>query len=438
MALTDVVRNGAYSQLALGKRLDQAKHLSPEDRRLAAGIFHAALENRLKLSYILSQFVTRMPAPEVEDMLHIAAAQLLLMDRVPDHAAVDEAVKQAKAMGFDGFSKLVNGALRNLIRARDGGTIQYPDMERFPVRHLSVQYSLPEPIVQRIVDDYGMDEAEKIIAYRPDERYQVARPNLMMTDAQAFEGRCRALGWTAEPGIVANAYRVSGASDMAGHPDFKKGLFSLISEPSMLAALACEPRRGIQILDACAAPGGKSALLSELMGGSGRVHAWDIHEHRVELIRAQKERLALDNLRPAVRDARMHREELDLSLDAVLVDAPCSGLGVMLEKPDIKYRVTLDDIDSLAKLQAEILDACAGYVRPGGLLVYSTCTITPAENGEQVRAFLARHPEFELEADASYLPEGLRALSEDGMLQLLPYRDGMEGFFIARMRRKMG
>lgn len=206
----------------------------------------------------------------------------------------------------------------------------------------------------------------------------------------------------------------------------------------MLAACAVEAKPGMQVLDACAAPGGKSCLIAEMMRGAGRVYAWDLHEHRVEMIRAAAKRLELDNVRPQVRDAGKKLENMLLAMDAVLVDAPCSGLGVMGDKPDIKYRLSEETIDALVPVQRQILDACAAYVRPGGLLVYSTCTILPEENEEQVKAFLARHPEFEPETDAGFLPEAMRAHFRDGMIQILPCRDGAEGFFIARMRRKAG
>ena len=206
----------------------------------------------------------------------------------------------------------------------------------------------------------------------------------------------------------------------------------------MLAARAVEVRPGMQVLDACAAPGGTSCLMAEAMQGSGRVYAWDLHDHRVELIRAAAKRLGLDNIRPQVRDASKPSENLVGTMDAVLVDAPCSGLGVMGDKPDIKYRLTDESIDALVPIQRSILDTCASYVRPGGLLVYSTCTILPEENGDQVADFLARHPEFEADADDAWLPEALRQRWSEGQIQILPSRDGMDGFFSARLRRKVG
>ncbi len=203
----------------------------------------------------------------------------------------------------------------------------------------------------------------------------------------------------------------------------------------MLAARAVEPRPGMTVLDACAAPGGKAALMCEMMRGTGRVHAWDLHEHRVQLIKAAGKRLRLDNLRPAERDASVRREDLECQMDAVLVDAPCSGLGVMTDKPDLKYRVTDESIESLKAEQKKILDACSSYVKVGGLLVYSTCSILPEENEKQVEEFLLNHPEFKPDEGDAWVPEKLKPRFRNGMLALLPCRDGVEGFFIARMRR---
>lgn len=203
----------------------------------------------------------------------------------------------------------------------------------------------------------------------------------------------------------------------------------------MLACMALNPKRGSQILDACAAPGGKTCLLAEMMGGTGRVQAWEMHAHRTELIGAQMRRLRLENIRPMTRDASIHRPELDETMDAVLLDAPCSGLGVMADKPDVKYRVTPESVAELTQLQGKLLDAAAPYVKKGGTLVYSTCSVLKAENVEQIAAFLERHPEFEVDTLPESIPEKFRRYAGVG-LQLMPHRDGVGGFYICRMRRK--
>ena len=434
-ALQDVVRGDAFAAQALDRRLTEAR-LRPDDRRLAAGLFYSAVENRLYIETMLDRFLDQKPEPIVVDILHIAAAQLLFMDRVPDHAAVDEAVKQVRAARREGFTGLVNAVLRGLIRARDAGELALPDREADPAAWLSVKYSVALPAAKRMIDAYGPDGAAAIAGWTPPRREQTVRANRLRMDDAAFEAWLDQQGFSWRRGTVPGAYIVEDAGNLAAHEGYRGGVFSIQGQSAMLAALAVEPKPGARILDACAAPGGKSCLMAERMGTSGRVFAWDVHPHRVELIRAAARRLGLENVRPAERDARRLPEDMRLSMDAVLVDAPCSGLGVIADKPDIKYRQTEESLAALPPLQRDILAACSGAVKAGGLLVYATCTILPEENERQVRAFLTAHPEFEPDAGDGWLPEALRPRLSEGMLQIRPDLDGLEGFFIARMRRK--
>ena len=433
LAFRDVARSGAYAAQALDRRLRDAQ-LSDADRRLAASLFYFTVENWLRIEGLILERVKSRPEPEIMEIMDVAAAQLLFMDRVPDHAAVDEAVKQARRAGHESMTALVNGVLRNLIRARDAGEIQPPEGDA--VQRISWQYSLRPELAQALIEAYGAATAEAITAWRPDHASESIRPNRLKFSDAEFEAWLDAqnLKWTR--GVVPGAYRVADAGRLAAHEGYRKGLFSIQGESSMLAALAVSPRPGMQVLDACAAPGGKSCLMAEMMRGAGRVFAWDLHEHRVELIRAAARRLELDNIRPQVRDASKRSDALEGTLDAVLVDAPCSGVGVMGDKPDIKYRFRMEDARALEKVQTDILDACARLVRVGGLLVYSTCTILPGENRDQIAAFLERHSEFEPDNGEEWLPETLRGAYQGGMLQILPSRDGLDGFFIARLRRK--
>ena len=206
----------------------------------------------------------------------------------------------------------------------------------------------------------------------------------------------------------------------------------------MLACLAMDARRGGHYLDACAAPGGKTCFLAEQLDGTGRVQAWDIHDHRVALITAQAARLRLENVRPMIRDATVLREQLVATMDGVLLDAPCSGLGMLAAKPDIRLRVTEENVTELVDLQHRLLDTVCQYVRPGGTLVYSTCSVLRAENEDQITAFLASHPDFEEVALPETIPERFRHPVDPASpgLQLLPHRDGIEGFYVCRMRRK--
>lgn len=434
-ALCDVTMADAYAGIALNKRLKEAD-LTPEDKRLATSIFYTALENRMRIDHLLNQFVSHMPEPIVREVLHLAVAQLIYMDRVPDHAAVDEAVGQIKRLGREQYAALINGTLRNLIRARDAHELRDPVREENPARYMSIMHSVSEPLVARLIQAYGEEETEKIVSYRPDEHWECIRPNLMEMDDAAFERYMTERGWTWEKGIVEHSYRLRGAGDLGGDDDFRKGVFSIQGESSMLAAQAVGAKPGMNIVDACAAPGGKSALMCEMMQGTGRVYAYELHEHRVQLLKSMGARLKTYNLRPVMADATVFRPENEERMNAVLVDAPCSGLGVMGNKPDLKYRMRDGKITELAETQRKLLETCSRYVQPGGLLVYSTCTLLPEENQEQVKVFLESHPDFSMETDVAWLPEVLRSQAQNGMIQLMPHKhEGLDGFFIARMRR---
>ena len=261
------------------------------------------------------------------------------------------------------------------------------------------------------------------------------RPNLLKLDDTGFEQLLARKVWKKEKADLPHAWRISGAMDISRDADYLSGNYSIQSGGSMLACLAMNVKRGQQILDCCAAPGGKTCYMAELMGGTGRIQAWDIHDHRVKLIEAQAQRLGLENIRPMVRDAAKKREDLYRTMDAVLLDAPCSGLGFMSQKPDLKLRVTEDSVRELTELQAGLLDTVCEYVKPGGTLVYSTCSILKEENEKQAADFLARHPDFEETELPDTIPEMYRRMRKTG-LQLLEYRDGMEGFYLIRMRRK--
>ena len=431
--LTDVREKGAYASLALGERL-RAARLSPEDRRLATGLAYGTLENQLKIDYALDRLMdhpTREPVQR--DILRMGAYQILFLDRVPDSAAVDEAVKLTRAMGMEAACGFINAVLRNLSRGKD--EIAWPDREADPMTYLGVMGSMPRWLVEKLVAAYGPEEAGRVILYREEEHPVCVRPNFMRLSDDEFEKLLEEKGWRAEHGLAPHAWLIYGAGDLAADADYRAGRFSIQGQSSMLAAEALEVRPGMKVLDACAAPGGKSAYLCEQMQLTGRVYAWELHEKRAQLLEGVRRRLGLDNLRISVRDALDFRPDLEDMLDGVLLDAPCAGLGVLSQKPDIKLRLKEEDIPAIVDTQGRLLDTVCRYVRPGGALVYSTCSLLPEENGERVRTFLASHPNFVLESLPATFPEELRERQTLFGLQLLGCRDGVEGFFIARMRR---
>jgi len=432
--LLDVSRSDAFASLALDKRLAQAA-FGRRDRAFTTQLVYGTLESRITLDWRIDQFLEgeKEIEPAVREILRMGAYQLFYLDRVPDMAAVDESVSLTRAMGFEGFTGLVNAVLRNMIRGREN--VVWPKPQEDPAKYLSVMFSAPVELTQMLIDEFGEHDALEILRYRPKNRDITIRVNYLRCD----DARLRALLADDEiefsQGIVPGTYKVHAAGDMTRMRAFQNGLFTIQGESSVIAARMVGAKPGQTVLDACAAPGGKTAILSEMMNDTGRVYAWDTHAHRVELIRGTANRLKLENIRPAVKDASAPRPDMAMTLDAALIDAPCSGTGVMLEKPDVKYRVTREGVQSLMRTQAEILDAVAPMVKVGGTLVYSTCSILPGENGAQVKAFLERHPEYEVVPMAAELPEALAKHETETGLQMFAHRDGTDGFFVCRMRR---
>ena len=430
--IEDVLENEAYASLSLDDRLNEV-NLNQLDRRLCASIVYRTLENLYRLDFALARFLRDADAlpMQVRIILRAAACQILLFDRVPDSAAVNEAVKQTRALHLDGFSGMVNAVQHRLVEGKD--QIAWPE-ETDRVHYLAVTCSVPEWLVQRLIDDYGWETAKQIASFRTEKHFVTLRPTYGRE--KEFSERIGRKVWTTESGVLPGSLRVYGAMQLARDNDYLDGLYSIQGEGSTIAAMALGARRGMNVLDCCAAPGGKTAYIAERMEGTGRVYAWDLHDHRVALIRAAIRRLHLENVRVAARDAVVFKEDLADTMDAVLIDAPCSGLGVMDDKPDVKYRPTPESVTGLCETQRMLLDTCCRYVRPGGILVYSTCTLLKDENERQIAAFLERHPEFEIDALPDSIPEILRAQAGANGLQLLPYRDGVEGFFVARMKRR--
>ncbi len=432
LVLNRVLIDEGFASLSLDEQFQQAT-LSPRDKRLATALVYTTLENLLKLDFALDRFLKDRTEldPRVLNLLRMSACQLLLMDRVPDFAAVNEAVNLTRGMGLEAMTGLVNGVLRSLVREKDN--IPWPQ-EGDP-DYLSITYSIPAWLIERITAGYGEETARQIVAFRKSQHAITIRRNTLRLSQKEFDEVLGKKVWQLSPGLLPDVHHVSGAASIARDIHFLEGAFSIQGEGSMMAALAVAPGIGARVLDACAAPGGKTCLMAEMMQNTGRIHAWDVHEHRIKLLEAQLERLRIYNVRPAVRDASVHQERFDGEMDAVLIDAPCSGTGVMAEKPDVKCRLTPEGLAALQDIQHRLLDACAPYVKSGGTLVYATCSLLPEENSQQIERFLREHPEFSLDRLPESIPESFRAHSGAQGLQLLPHRDGVEGFFIARMKK---
>ncbi|MBQ6174584.1 MAG: 16S rRNA (cytosine(967)-C(5))-methyltransferase RsmB [Clostridia bacterium] len=427
-----VTEEGAWASLALDQKLHGCT-LSGADRRFAARLVYDTLDNLIYLDHALRQVMAK-PDTDIRlvNILRLGACQLLLDYRVPENAATDTSVRLCRELGLDGLSGVCNGILRNLIRKKD--ELSWPDPAAEPLRALSVEASVPEWLVKRLLDDWGQADGTDLVRRRARSEGITLRPNLMRLDDAAFEELLKKKVWEREPGRVPHSVKVRGMIDITADTDWQQGLYSIQSEGSQAACLAVDPKPGWRVLDCCAAPGGKACYLDEMMGDAGRVQAWEIHPHRTDLIVSQARRLHLENVRPMTRDASVRREDLDMTFDAVLLDAPCSGTGDMAEKPDIKLRLTERKVEEMVRIQAELLDNVCLAVKPGGVLVYATCSLLRDENDRQVEAFLRRHPDFHLDPLPDSIPDVLRAHAATG-LQLMPHRDGIGGFYLCRMRR---
>ncbi len=424
---------GAYANLALKEAMATSEAaVAPEDAAFAAALFYSALEHRITLDFYLSHLVKkRVPAP-LRCILWLGAAQILYMN-VPAHAAINESASLCKQIGKGSAAGFVNAVLRNLDRMRD----DLPEPTGTQSERLSIRYSCPEWLVDRLLPLLGEEEAEAFLAESGAGSGVCIRANPLKWSDDELDG------WLAEQKIdfirgqwASEARYLRSAGDISKQSVFREGKITVQSESSMLVGRVLDARRGMKVLDCCAAPGGKTAYIAGMMG-DGELLAWDNHAHRVRLIEQTCRRLGCDFVRAEEQDARVLQPELCDAWDRVLVDAPCSGLGVLRGKPDIKYRQTPEALVALVDIQRRILETCSQYVKPGGVLLYSTCTVMPEENQEQVEAFLSKHEEFALEDLNLVLPAAFdRERLDKKHLQLWPQRDGLDGFFIAKMRRE--
>ncbi|WP_199731686.1 16S rRNA (cytosine(967)-C(5))-methyltransferase RsmB [Cohnella endophytica] len=442
--LHNVETRGAYSGLELNQALNAAE-LSRPDAALATELVYGTIQRLNTIDYELGKRVKGWPRkvePWVRSLLRLSYYQLRWLSRVPAHAVVDEAVRIAKKRGHAGIGGLVNGVLRGLLR--DGFDTVLP-AELSAAERISLNQSHPLWLVERWVERFGERATENMCAAGNEHPRASARVNpLRGTREQIVSGMTDA-GMEVLPSALAEAGIVAIKAGNLGHTDwYRQGFISIQDESSMLVAAVADPKPGMRVLDCCAAPGGKSTHMAERMRNEGVVIANDVHPHKEALIRQQADRLGLSIVETTTGDALGLSERIaPESCDVVLLDAPCSGLGVIRRKPEIKWNKTEDDIASLAQLQGKLLEQAQSMVKPGGALVYSTCTIASEENEDVVRAFLINHPEYALDPvwpeevlaplrESGNLPDGF-----EGMLQLLPQMFGSDGFFIARMRKKL-
>ncbi|MDF2668148.1 MAG: ribosomal small subunit methyltransferase [Paenibacillus sp.] len=433
--LTRVEQEQAYSNLLLNQTL-QKHSLDRSDAALATELVYGTIQRLNTLDYWLSGFVAKGLAkldPWVRSLLRMSLYQFVYLDRIPEHAVVNEAVNLAKRKGHSGIAGMVNGVLRSIIRQRSELTI--PE-GLSPAERIALTHSHPVWMVSSWIAQFGEETAERICSANNTVPNISVRVNVLRSSRDELLKALASSGLTVRPSELAPAGIIAeSGGNMAFTSWYKEGLVSIQDESSMLVAEAVEPLSGMRVLDCCAAPGGKTAHLAELMADRGHIIAVDAHEHKRLLIEEQTQRLGLNCVQTLTTDAReLPQRFAAASFDRVLLDAPCSGLGVIRRKPDLKWSKQQEEIQTVSRLQAELLNRVCSLVSPGGLLVYSTCTLASEENEQVVKTFLQAHPDFESEA----LPRTLAHIqgAELGMITILPCDYGSDGFFIARMRRK--
>lgn len=420
--LMEVTEHQGYSHIILRDVLNKYAYLSRQERAFIARISEGTLERMLEMDMILNQFsktkVKKMK-PVIRNILRMSVYQIKYMDSVPDSASCNEAVKLAVRRGLGGLKGFVNGVLRNISRNKD--QIRYPLEEKEPEEYLSVTCSVPLWIVQQWTQEYGYDRTKQMCQSFLESAPLSIRTNLQQTTPQHLKEKLEKEGVSVEENPeFSYAFFISGYDRLDALEAFREGLFSVQDMASMYVAEAADVQPGAYVIDVCAAPGGKSMHLAEKLQGTGMVEARDLTEYKVDLMEENIVRCQLKNMKAVQWDATIKDADSVEKADVVIADLPCSGLGVMGRKPDIRYRVTPEDVQALAALQRKILSVVQEYVKPGGTLVYSTCTVTRAENDGNVQWFGEQYPEFQFE----------------NMRQLYPGEGRHDGFFIAKWKKQ--
>lgn len=437
--ILDILMNSekdeSYLQLALKKSL---KDMELKDKNFITEVVYGTMKYRIKLDYIIdsvSNTPVRKMKPLVRNNLRIAVYQMFYMDKVPESAAINEAVKIMHNRKIKQLSGFVNAVLRNI--ARNKTKIVFPDPKKNPKEYLSVVYSIPDWIIQLWLKEYGFTETERICEALNKKARVTIRINRLIAEKEQVMKELREQGVIVEEGnLLQESLYLKNTSDISMISSYNKGLWIVQDESAMLVAHVLNPQKGEVVLDMCSAPGGKTTHIAELMQNEGTLIAWDIHPHKIELIKHNARRMHLNIIDARLEDAAKYNPSCYEKFDRVLLDAPCLGLGIMKRKPDIRYNKKEEDLSAVIKLQKQMINNACKYLKPGGILVYSTCSITKEEN-EEVVLYAERELGMQFQDITSHLPEVLRKYQKHkGYIQILPYMADTDGFFIALLKKR--
>lgn len=431
--LNRIERSDAYLDKVLDAEL-KAGDISGVEKNLLVELVHGVMRWQGRLDWILNRYTHgNFPKSDinVKNALRIALYQIMFLDRLPHYAAVNEAVEFIKRIRGEKIAGLVNAVLRNIIRSLSD--IQYPDKNDDAAQYFSVFYSHPPWLVKRWLQRFPKDELERFLAANNEIPPLTLRINKLKTNPSEFLALLDRQQVAYQGSSFIDYFiKVRSLAGITQLDIFQQGFFSIQDESAALPVLLLDPRPGDRIMDLCAAPGGKTTLIGELVDNRGSVIAVDKYEHKLNLIRLSCDRLGITSVETITADS----STLEVApVDKVLVDAPCSGLGVLRKKPDLRWKREPEDIPHLVLLQENLMENAARLVKPGGILVYSTCTTEPEENESLVKAFLGRHPEFQLDNASQFVNKSV--VTDDGFVQTFPHRDHIDGSFAARLKKSL-
>ena len=431
--LTDILIDGAYSNHALSEQIEK-NELTVQDKNFMTELVYGTLQHEQLLNFYVTPFFNGKVKAWVRILIQMTLYQMLFLDSVPEHAAISEAVKIAKKRGGQFNGKLVNAILRELTRT----PLPSLDTIKDEAERLAVETSHPLWLIKLWSKQFGWEKTIQM-ARANNERVNVTiRVNGVRGTREELKQKLESEGITCEYGNLSQDALVILKGNVIKTKAFEQGWFYVQDESSMLVARALKPKHHSKVLDTCSAPGGKTTHVAELMRQTGTVYAHDVYEHKIKLIEDNVKRLGLTNVVATLQDATTLNERYESdSFDAVLVDAPCSGLGILRRHPEVKITKQPSDLDEIMMIQKKILNTVAPLVKVGGTLVYSTCTVNRKENDKMFGQFLAQHPEYELDATlVNRLPEVLHEQTKKGMVQLFPGDYQTDGFFIACLKRQ--
>jgi len=421
--LYDIEFEGAYLNIALKKHLG-VSGLNDKDKGLATALVYGVVQRKISLEYFISCY-SKIKVKKISKfvliILKLGIYQILYMDKIPESAAVNESVKLAGRYSHASGKGFVNGILRNIIRNKEN--LPVPDEK---IKAVSVKYSFPEWLLEKWINEFGEEFAFSLMESLNKDAQMTVRVNTLKTTAEKITKLLpnSRIGRFSEYCIHCSGF------DVAGSELYKNGLITPQDEAAMLAAEILEPAAGDFVIDMCAAPGGKSTHMAQLMCNKGKIIAFDIHEHKIELIKENAKRMGMDIIEPIVGDSGVFDEKYKDFADKILVDAPCSGLGIIRSKPDIKWNRQQES--ELSDIQYKILNNAAGYLKKGGELVYSTCTLEKEENEGIIEKFLKEHTDFKA-VDISKKVN--KPTAKNGYITMYPNIDDTDGFFIAKLKK---